>query len=150
MTAATLEAFMALLLSCGLLLRLPLCHVHLVERRAQAARRLLRVVVCPEVHEEEARAFGQHVERRYLYAAVSQGADDRIDLARSQHEVARDGGLAPARRLEVDGRRQAHRGRHLHASVRDGLGARDAELVDAAVHFAALSHELVELLGIYP
>src|SRR5438067_9277766 len=37
----------------GSLFRLPFRNVHLVECRAQAPRQLLRVVVGPEVHEEE-------------------------------------------------------------------------------------------------
>src|SRR5436305_729413 len=57
----------------GSLLRLTLRDVHTVERGAQAPRQLLRVVVGPEVHEEEARAFGQHVavQRRHLNAVIA-------------------------------------------------------------------------------
>src|SRR4051812_24389697 len=98
MTAATLEAFMALLLSCGPLLRMPLYHVHLVERRAQAARQLLRVVIRREGQEKEGRGFRQHVavDRRHFYASFTQGRDEGVDLARRQHEVACDGGLPAA------------------------------------------------------
>src|SRR5205085_4473189 len=57
----------------GSLPRLTLCDVHFVERGAQSPRQLLRIVVGPEVHEEEARVFGQHVavQCRHLNAIVA-------------------------------------------------------------------------------
>ena len=62
-----------------------------------------------------------------------QGLDHRIDLAGEQHEVAGDGCRVEAGGLEIDGDRRAHGAGQRHALIGDRLGARNTELVDAAV-----------------
>src|SRR5437660_1043704 len=77
----------------------------LVERGTEPLRKLHRVVVRPEVQEEQPRLLVQHVavDRRHLDAVRAQRLDHGIDLISRQHEVAGDGGLAAAGGLEVDG-----------------------------------------------
>src|SRR6266545_4813283 len=78
----------------------------LVECGAQSAGELQGVVVRPEVQEEEPRLLGQHVamDRRYLDAVRPQSLDHRVHLLADEDEVAGDGGLTAAGRLEVDRR----------------------------------------------
>src|SRR5579883_874265 len=68
-----------------------------------------------------------------LDTVAAQRPHDRIDLGGDQYEIARDRSLALAGRLEVDSDRCAHRRWDSHAAFLDGVGTRDAELVDAAV-----------------
>ena len=81
---------------------------------------------------------------------VAQRLDHRIDLVAGQHEVAGDGGLAAAGRLEVDRGRDAHRAgrRDLHPVLGDRVAARHAELIDAAIGLPFDADDLVELGGV--
>src|SRR5438067_947440 len=76
------------------------------ECRMETAGQLGRVVVRPEMHEEESRRLLQHVavDGRHLDAILAQGAEHRIHFAPDEDEVTSDGGLAPAGRLEIDRR----------------------------------------------
>src|SRR5258708_40021958 len=59
-----------------------LLDVHAIERRPQCRREFHRIVVCPEVHEEEPRRLFEHV-RGYVGdrdAAIAQNADHGIDF----------------------------------------------------------------------
>src|SRR5437660_7771026 len=89
---------------------LNLLDVHLVQRGTEPVRQLARVVVRPEMHEEEVRAIGQHVavKGRDGDAVVAQGPDYGVHLIPDHDEVPGDRRLAPTGRLEVDRRRQAH------------------------------------------
>src|SRR3954469_19775450 len=84
-----------------------------VEGGAQSLGELDCIVVGPEVHEDETRLLGQHVavHRRHLNAVFAERLDHRVDLVARQHEVAGDGGLAAAGRLEADGRGHTRRAR---------------------------------------
>src|SRR5215213_5347465 len=90
------------------------------------------------------------MQRGHLNRTLAQGANDRVDLASQQHEVARNRRLALARGLEIDGRARAHGRWHLHAVLGNRLRARDAELVDAARLSAPVAQGRVDLLGIDP
>src|SRR5215468_1672476 len=83
----------------------------LVECGAQARGELDRVVIGPEMHEAQPRLLIQHVavQCRHLDAVRVQRMDHRIDLLARHDEVAGDGGLAAAGRLEVDAGRNAQR-----------------------------------------
>src|SRR5882757_6595027 len=61
-----------------------------VERGTQALGELDRVVIRPEMHEEEPRLFVQHVtvERRDVDAMRPQCGDHRVHLVAGQHEIA--------------------------------------------------------------
>src|SRR3984893_13286272 len=76
----------------------------LVERGAQSACKLQRVVIGPEVHEEKPRLLVEHVamKRRHLDAVRTQSLDDRGHFFAGQHEIARYRSLAAADRLEAD------------------------------------------------
>ena len=62
-----------------------------------------RIVIRPEMHEEEARLFVQHMimQGGHLDAVLAQRAQDRIDLGRRQYEVPGDCSLAAAGRLKI-------------------------------------------------
>src|SRR6266487_2780078 len=102
------------------------------------------------MHKEQPRRFDEHVavHSSYLDAIVAQRANHRVDLAGDQNKVSGDGGFASACRLKIDGMGYAHRRRHFHVVVHDLFSTRNAELIDAAVYFSTLSHDLVELLRI--
>src|ERR1700737_185546 len=80
----------------------------LVERGAQSACKLQRVIIGPEVHEEKPRLLVEHVamKRRHLDAVRTQSLDDRVHFFAGQHEIAGYRSLAAAGRLE------AYRGRN--------------------------------------
>src|SRR5580704_17678802 len=83
----------------------------LVKRCAQPAGKLQRVVVAPEMHEEQPRLLVEHVavKRRHLDAVRAQGLDHRIDFLAGQHEIAGYRGLATTGRLKAYGGRNAER-----------------------------------------
>src|ERR671933_905694 len=121
-------------------------HLHLVEGGAKPLGELLRIVVRPEMHEEEARLLAEHVvvQGRDLDAVLAKRAEHRVHLVGREHEIARDGRLAAPGRLEIDGDRGAHRLRHLYAVIPDRLGAHHAHLIDAAIDLALAAEGLVE------
>ena len=53
--------------------RLALLHIYFVERGAQPSRQLLRVVIRPEMHEEQVRRIRKHVavERRHFNTVIA-------------------------------------------------------------------------------
>src|SRR5258708_3518804 len=120
--------------------------VGLIERGAQPFRQFYRVVIGPEMHEEQARLFFQHVavNGRNLNALLTQRLDHRIDFAAQQNEISGDGGLAPAGRLKVHGRPQAHGAGNRHAGVRYLFGPGNSYLIDASVGFAFSSERRVD------
>ncbi len=87
------------------------------------------------------------VYRGHFYVIRAQLANDRVHLISGQHEVAGDGGLAAAGRLEVDrdGYPQRSDGTHLHSTLGDRVAARNGKLIDAAVSLALGIDDLVEL-----
>src|SRR5688572_21603915 len=78
--------------------------LNLRERRIEPGRKFLRVIVGPEMHEEQARLVVEHVvvQRRHVDPVRVQRLDDWIDLVLGEYEVAGDRGLARAGGLEVD------------------------------------------------
>src|SRR5882757_3720641 len=76
----------------------------LVERGAHASRQLQSIVIGPEVDEEHARLFVEHVavDRGDLDVAGAQGPDEGVDLVAGDQEVAGYRRLAATCRLEVD------------------------------------------------
>src|SRR6266567_5886143 len=74
------------------------CDVYLRERHLQPVRKLVDVVVSPEVQEEQAWLVVQHVvvDCGDLDPAVAQRLLYRVDLFRDQYEIARNGRLAGA------------------------------------------------------
>src|SRR6266545_2156899 len=125
-------------------------YIHFIESGAQAAGQLLRVIIGPKVHEEQMRRLYQHVtvQGRHFDAVVSQRFDHGVNLTGEQHEVAGNGCLASASRLEVNRLRNSHRRRNLHFIVHDLVGAWNGELIDPAVYFATLAYDLIDLLRI--
>src|ERR1700736_1761142 len=81
----------------------------LVESSAQPAGKLQRVVIGPEMHEEQPRLLVEHVavERRHLDAVRAQGLNNGIHFLPGQHEIAGDRGLAGTGRLKAYGGRDA-------------------------------------------
>src|SRR5258706_13453441 len=63
----------ALVFLRGELMSLALLHIHFIERSAQPSRQLLRVIISPEMHEEEMRRVRQHVavERRHFNTVIA-------------------------------------------------------------------------------
>jgi hypothetical protein len=124
----------------------------LVERGPQSLGELHGVVVGPEVHEDETGLLGEHVavDRRHLDAVLPQRLDHRVHLFPCQHEVAGDGGLAAAGRLEADGRCHTggSGGRELHSVLGDRIAARHRELIDAAIGLPLDADDLIELGGV--
>src|SRR6266511_5644300 len=125
-------------------------YIHFIESGAQPTGELLRVVVGPEVHKEQVRRLYQHVtvQGRHFDAVVSQRFDHRVDFTGEQYEVAGDGCFASACRLEVNSLRNSHRRRNLHFIVHDLVGAWNGELINPAVYFSTLAHDLIDLLRI--
>src|SRR5207249_12142264 len=74
--------------------------------------------------------------------------DPRLDFTREQHEVAGDRCLASACGLEVNRLRNSHRRWNLHFIVHDLVSAWNGELIDPAVYFSTLAHDLIYLLRI--
>ena len=112
----------------------------------QACGELARVVIGPEMHEEDARLFVEHVavQGGDLDAVGLQGLDHRIDLLASSTKspvmaaVSKPVGWKLMAIAAPIGARQGH------ALVGDRLGARNAELVDAAAILAEVSHDAVD------
>ena len=71
-------------------------EVDLVQRRPQAFRELLPIIIGPEVHEEKPRLFVEHVrvQGRDLNPIRLQLAQHRIDLFGRQDKIAGNGRLA--------------------------------------------------------
>src|SRR5256885_140203 len=63
--------------------------IDLVKCSSQPFRKFLRVVIRPEVHEEEARLLAEHmtVQRRYLDSILLQRLDHGIYLRRGQDKI---------------------------------------------------------------
>src|SRR5260221_14338332 len=70
----------------------------LAQRRLQPAGELLRIVVRPEVHEEEARLLFQHVAVQCgdFDAVFAQGFEDRVHFLGDQDEITGNRRLAAA------------------------------------------------------
>src|SRR5262249_26910022 len=121
----------------------------LIERRAQSLRELHRVVVRPEVQEEQPRLLVQHVavDRRHLDSVRAQRLDHRIDFFCDQHEIAGDGSLAAAGGLKADRRGHAHGpgGGHLHPVLAARIAAWYAKLITPAVRLPFGADDLIQL-----
>jgi hypothetical protein len=100
-------------------------EIDLVERGPQSCRQFCQFIVCPEVHEEQARLVIEHVivQGRNLDAIVAQNTQHRIDFIGGQDEIPGDRGLAAARRLEVDRFGRAHGVWHGQAGIAHRSGA---------------------------
>src|SRR5947209_15832691 len=96
------------------------------------------------------RRLYQHVavQGRHFDAVISQRLDHWVDLTGEQHEVAGNRCFASACRLKVNGLRNSHRRWNLHFIVHDLVGAWNGELIDPAVYFSTLAHDLIDLLRI--
>src|SRR5437588_8903767 len=102
-------------------------QIHPVERGTKTSRQFKRVVVGPEVHEEEAGLFGEHVtvQRCDLNAPSAQRTNHGVDFARYEYEIACYRSAARARGLKVDRGRDAHRRRNNRPAVVYLFTARD-------------------------
>src|SRR6266446_1188297 len=102
------------------------------------------------MHEEKMRRLYQHVtvQGRHFYAVISQRLDHWVDFTGKQHEVARNSCFASACRLEVNSLSNSHRRWYLHVTVHDLVGAWNGELIDPAVYFSTLAHDLIDQLRI--
>lgn len=69
----------------------------------QPLQQFSEVVVRPEVHEKQTRLIIEHVivQRGHFDPMLAQFAENRVDLGRGENEIAGNGGLALACRLEV-------------------------------------------------
>src|SRR5207248_3915382 len=63
-------------------------------------------------------------------------------------KVAGDGRFASAGGLEVNRLPNSHRRWYLHVVIHDLIGAWNGELIDDAVYFSTLAHDLIDLLRI--
>src|SRR5438046_8940783 len=83
----------------------------LVERGAQSPGKFQRIVMGPEMKEEQSRLFVQHVamDGGHVDSACPQRLDHGIHLIARQNKVSGDSRLAAAGRLEVDSRVIAQR-----------------------------------------
>src|SRR5215211_5141527 len=128
------------------------CARRLVQCLPQSFRKLQRVLVRPEMHEDQPWLLGQHmaVNRRHLDAVGAQRLDHWIHLFGNQDEIAGDGRLAAAGRLEVDrGGGPGGPGRNkLRAVLGNGIAPRHRELIDAAVGLALGADDLLDLAGV--
>src|SRR6516162_8982495 len=124
----------------------------LVERGTQPLGELERIVIGPEMQEEESRLLVQHVavDRSDLDAIGPQRHDYRIHLLSQEHEIAGNGRLTTTRRLEVDSSRDAKRTARaqLHAALDDSVAPRHPELIDTSASVAFQADDLVELRSV--
>src|SRR5215207_10269150 len=118
-------------------------HISLIQSAAEPLSKLGRLTSTPEVHVEQARLVSQPmvVQRRYLDTALSQCAGYRIDFQSQKYEIAGDRGAAIANRLKVQHGRYPHRGKELHAHLRNSLRARNCELEHIPAHETAGASE---------
>src|SRR5712692_488756 len=126
------------LLSSSMLSRSSFRQLDLAQGRLQVSGQLPGIVVCPEMHEEQPRLFGEHVtmQRSHLDSAVAQGPEHGIDLLCDEHEVPGDRRLAAPGRLEVDDDARSHADGNRHSIFHYGFGPGDVERIDAAVDVA--------------
>ena len=75
---------------------LAFCAGGLVECRAKPSGQFQRIVIGPEVEEEQPRLLVQHVAVHggYVDAVCTQCSDHRIHLVTGEDEISGDGGLA--------------------------------------------------------
>src|ERR1700716_375149 len=121
-----------------------------IERRTNAAREFLRIVIGPEMNEEHPGLLVEHmaVDCRHLDVAGAKRADQRSDLVTRHQEIACDRRFAISSGLKIDGIGAPERAGDLHSALHAGLAPRHAELIDAADSVALDLHDLVELRGI--
>src|SRR6185312_7350570 len=121
-------------------------HIHQVQRGTHTLRELLSIIVGPEVHEEEVRIVLDHVtvERGHFDTMLTQGPQNRIDLTADHYEIAGDGCLATAGRLEIDGCSSSHGRRHGHTALGDCLDARHADLINTSVDSSLKTERLFQ------
>src|SRR5215208_2823281 len=126
-----------------------LCARGLIKSCAQALSELERIVVRPEMHENQPGLLSQHVtvDCRHLDAVLSESLDNRIHFVSYQYEVTGNGGLAAAGRLEVNRRRYSHRaGRsNLHSVLGYRIAPRHPKLINASVSLPLGADDLIEL-----
>src|SRR5215207_5446957 len=112
----------------------------LVKRRAQCAGELERVIMRPEMHKNQAWLLAQHmtVNRGHLDTVGAQHPEYLLHFLCRQHEVAGDGGVTTASRLEVDSGRDSHRTcwGDLHPTLTDWIAPRHIELVDTTIRLS--------------
>ena len=91
------------------------------------------------MHEQEPRLLTDHVavQRCDRDVVRTERALDRGHFGCDHDEVARDGSAICAKRLKVDRRGHAHRRRDGHTTLLDRPSARNAHLIDTAIHPAA-------------
>src|SRR5262249_37020266 len=131
---------------------LALYACRLVERRAQTAGELERVVIRPEMHEEEPRLLPEHVAVHggHFDSIRPQRLHYRIPLGAGQREVAGDRGFAIAGRLEVDRRGNPQGGGRgeVHAVLEHRIATGEAKLVDAAIRLSFRADDLIDLRSV--
>jgi hypothetical protein len=81
--------------------------------RTEPSRQLLGIIIRPEMHKEEPRAFGQHVivQRSYFDPVIAQCPDHRVYFVSDENKVAGNSGFASFCGLKVDCCCYTHRGR---------------------------------------
>ena len=104
------------------------------------------------MHEQQSWRLIKHVtvERGHRDPVGAERAQDGIDFAGDQHEIAGCRRSVSTSRLHVDRGRDTHRGRDFHTIERHRLGTRDTELIDAAVGLAVHAEHLCNLNRIEP
>src|SRR3974390_242197 len=121
----------------------------LVQSGTESLRQFQRIVICPEMQEEQSRLFVQHVAVHGgdLDAVGLQRVDDWVYFAADQHEISRDRRLSVASRLKVDSRRDAEWPRRieLHSLLGDLVAPLHGDLVDASRGLSFGADDLVDL-----
>src|SRR3954452_11538700 len=97
--------------------------IDMVQRGFQPGCELLRIVMRPEMHEEEAWLLTDHVVVHgcNLYTVLAQCLHHRRDFLVGQNEIAGNRRFAAAERLKINGVRQTHARRYHHVLFLDWL-----------------------------
>src|SRR3569833_694797 len=121
-------------------------HIHQIQRGMHPLGELLRIIISPEVHEEEVRSVTDHMTMkcRHLDAMLSQGPQYRVDLTCDHDKIASDGRFPAAGRLENDASSGSHRRCHAHTPFGYCFPARHAELVDTSAHLPLVTERQVQ------
>ena len=77
----------------------------MTERFCQPMSEFLRIVIGPEMHEEQARRIVEHMvmQRRHLDTVFAQSLEDRVHLGGCEHEIAGDSAMPPSRGVSERG-----------------------------------------------
>src|SRR5262249_18323450 len=123
----------------------------LVEGGAQPLGELQRVVIGPEMQEDDSRLLRQHVAVNggYVDALGAERPDHVDDLRADEGKVARDRCLAATGRLEIDAGGSAHdRRADRHSLLRDRIAAGYVDSIDTAIVGALATQDLIDLRSV--